>query len=465
MTGKILFGRILREHIAPFFFSLFILTLIFLLNIVFRDLGRMLSRGISFWTFMEFLGLNMAWIMALAIPMAVLVSSLVTFGKMSADNEITAIKASGISVLQLLSPGLIAASILTFGLIYYNNTVLPEFNHQARLLTEDIYRKKPTIRIEPGLVYTEIPNINLLSKTIIEEGDSSRLESVIIDDLSFQDKRRTILAKQGVLKFDMIADRLFLDLYDGEIHEIDNTDFNEYRILRFQHHRMNIEIPGLSLKRSQSGSRGDREKSVEMMEKDITNHKKSILEREEKISLLIEQQLKEILDVSLMRQEVPTVSNGAGVPDFNVLNSKTANQIAHNKLKSFRNQISMETRLIQNYRKSINGLNVEIQKKYSIPVACIIFVLVGAPLGILTRKGNLGVAGGISILFFLLYWVFLIEGEVLADREIISPVVAMWAANLIVGSLALILVFISINDIRFNPFAFIGKRRVLQEPK
>jgi len=441
---------ILKEHIGPFLFAISLLTLIFLLNILFRDLGRMLSRGINILTFLELLGLNLAWIIALAFPMGVLVSTLFTFGKFSAENEITAIKASGISFLQLLKPVLIAGVLLAAGLIVYNNTILPEFNHRARLLTEDIYRKIPTIKIEPNVVFTDIPDINLFTKKIIDLDSSSRLETIIIDDLTNPYKRKTILAQWGILQFDEEADRLILDLYDGEIHEVDYNNLSDYRRGTFNQHRLSIDIPGLSLKRSNSSHRGDREKTIQMMKQDIKKHRESIALRNERIARLIGQQFANELPSDLFQKlNGPITPTNREVYAYDKTNTDLF-QIVKTRLKNSQNQIKQEKRLIRSYSRNISSLQVEIHKKYSIPVACIIFIFVGAPLGIVTKKGNMGVAVGISMLFFLMFWVSLIQGEILADRQIVSPAFAMWSADIIVGVIGLLLILVTVNETRFH---------------
>jgi lipopolysaccharide export system permease protein len=103
--------------------------------------------------------------------------------------------------------------------------------------------------------------------------------------------------------------------------------------------------------------------------------------------------------------------------------------------------IDNQLTIVRSYERTNNSLLVEIHKKYSIPVASLIFVIIGAPLGFMARRGGLATGGGLSLGFFLLYWAFLIGGEDLADREFVSPLVAMWSANVIVGLLGLYLLW------------------------
>ena len=444
----ILVRYILKEHIGPFVFSILMLMFVFLLNIIFRDLGRILSRGIDFLTILEFLFLNLAWIIALAIPMGVLIATLATFGRLSADNEITAIKASGVSFYKLLAPLFFVSILLTIAMIIYNNEILPHFNHKARLLMEDIFRKRPTLKFEPNVKFTDIPNMNLLTKAIIEEGDSSRLEQIMIEDLSEKEVRRTIFSKWGTLKFDKVADRLFLDLYDGEIHEISKEDYTKYTKLQFERHRFNVDIPGLSLKRSESEYRGDREKSVSMMQEDIKGHKASIEQREKQIAQLVERYMRETFDLELIKKAELKNINSDTIDTVQAIPTKRQIQSITSKLENMKNQVEMEQRIIKGYYTSIDKLRVELHKKYSIPVACIVFVLIGAPLGILTRKGNMFVAAAVSFFFYMIYWVCLIGGEELGDRQIISPILGMWAPNIIVGIFAIYLVILTVGEYR-----------------
>jgi|Deesub1362B_J571_1020462.scaffolds.fasta_scaffold03609_2 lipopolysaccharide export system permease protein len=451
MKPAIISRYIIREHVGPFFFGLGLLTLIFMLNLVWRDLGRLLSRGLELSTILEFLYLNLAWMIALAVPMAVLIATLMTFGRLSADNEITALKAGGVSFYQLLLPVLFLSLFVTAAMILFNDTILPEFNHRARLLRDDIVRKRPTLRVEPNVVFSDIPDMNLITKEVIEKGDSSRLRTVVIDDRSDPNVRRTIFAKYGVLKFEEKSDKMFLTLFDGEIHEIDVKDYEKYRILKFQRYRINVEIPGLSLKRSESSIRGDREMTIAMLKDLIRKNEKSIQTKRETIRKIIARQMVEGIDTTLFKVEAADekpVPPPTGQEEIARSLPPGVAVRLQNRLISFKSQIQMELRIIRSYSRKIDSLWVEIHKKYSIPVACIIFVLVGAPLGVLSRKGNLGVSGGIAVLFYLIYWVFLIQGETLADRQIISPVVAMWSANVIVGLLGLYLVLYTVREYR-----------------
>ena len=142
---------LLRELILPFILSLLIIVFILFINFLLRAIDRFLGKGLDIQIILEYLFLNLAWIIALSVPMAVLIATLMTFGSLSDDNEINAMRASGISFLSIIRAPLIFGLFIASILIYFNNFILPEMNFRARLLSGDIYRKRPDMNIEPGI--------------------------------------------------------------------------------------------------------------------------------------------------------------------------------------------------------------------------------------------------------------------------------------------------------------------------
>ncbi len=435
---------ILREHTGPFVFSLITIVFVFLLNLIFRDLGRLLGKGLPAGIILEFFFLNMAWILALAIPMAVLVSTLMAFGRLSSDSEIAAMKASGIHLYRLLGPVLLATLFLAVGMERFNNCVLPDFNHRVRLLTSDISRKRPTLTLEPHVFFDEIPNYSLLVHEI--EDDGNNLRGVIINDYSDARHSKTIIADRGQLSFSQEQERMVFTLVDGEVHEVDREDLDNYRRMRFEQHVFSVSVPNMVLKRSESQHRGDREKSARMMRADIDRNLEALVQREDRIRDIVSR------DMALHFPET------LWVPDSYTRVEGTSKRVmvsgpeVVSRVRQVFQQVQGEVRVMKGYRRSMSALWVEIHKKYSIPVACIVFVLVGAPLGIMARQGGLAFGGGMSLVFFLIYWAFLIGGEQLADRQFVGPAVAMWSPNVVVGMGGVFLVIHSVREATFIPW-------------
>ena len=147
-----------------------IITFILFINFLLRAIDRFVGKGLTFSTIVEYLFLNLAWIVALSIPMAMLLATLTTFGRLSEDNEINALRSSGISFITILRPPLFFGLSIAILLIIFNNYILPEMNFKARLLSGDIYRKRPDINIDPGVFLDNIPGYNMI---ISDKNDST----------------------------------------------------------------------------------------------------------------------------------------------------------------------------------------------------------------------------------------------------------------------------------------------------
>lgn len=432
----VLWRYILKEHIGPFIFANCVITLVFILNLVFRELPRILSRGLEFGLVLEFFFLNLAWIVALAVPMAVLVATLMAFGRLSGDNEIVAMKASGISILRIMTPVLAMAAVLCVFLIWFNNQVLPEFNHRARLLASDIARKRPTLALEAGVLYRDLPNYTLLVQRIVETPDTAYVDSVYIDDNSDPNASKFITADHGKIYLNKRNGQLTLILYDGWMNELDLEKKEHYRQLRFPKQVMSIMVPDMVMERSNSEYRGDREKSSQMMRGEIRDNRKEIATAHGRMTDKIAQ--------AFARYLPPAPGEHQKIKAVKSLPIRLSSTL--NELQQLKQELSSEKNFIEGMERKNYELLVEVHKKYSIPFACLIFVLIGAPLGMMARKGSMAMAAGISFGFFLLYWATLIGGEELADNRLISPFMAMWLANLIVGIGGIYLVFHAIHE-------------------
>jgi len=422
----ILFKYILRNHTAPFFFSVITLMGIFLLQFMMKFADRLVGKGLDTFVVIQLIIYNLAWMVVLVVPMAVLVASLMAFGSMSQNNEITIMKSSGVSLYRMMIAPFIASVVVGYLLVLFNNDVLPDANHQAKTLMQDISRKKPTLSLEPGVFSQEVSNYAILVRGI--DQSSNRISGVVIYDYTLPQKINVVTAEEGNIYFSRDQSKLIMDLENGEIHESEAGNTNLYRKLMFNKHRITMNAEQFSFQQSTPGGpRGDRELS--------TNDMLFIVDS---LRIIREDYRKGYLSETSRYMFTDT----AGVTSLQRRNPSAKEMLltrALEKVKSSKNTIISNYQRVNYIQEEINKYWVEIHKKYSIPAACIIFVLLGAPLGIMVRKGGFGVAASISLFFFLIYWAFLIGGEKLADRSIVSPFIGMWAANFLLGAAGIFL--------------------------
>ncbi|MBM4168925.1 MAG: YjgP/YjgQ family permease [Ignavibacteria bacterium] len=430
---RIIWKHILRAHLAPFLFSLCVLMAIFILQFIMKFMDQLVGKGLSAGVIVEVIVLNLSWMVVLAVPMSVLVATLMAFGGMSSSNEITAMRAGGLSLYRMIAPVFIVSLLICFLLIRFNNDVLPDANHKAKVLSSDIYRKKPTLSIIPGLFSQDIGGYTILVRRTFEH--SNDLEGVTIFDHTKPDVASTVTANRGTISFSPDYRKLIMDLYGGEIHETNIQTQKSYRTIRFTKHRIAMNADGFDFQRSQESafSRGDRELSAQDMRERVDSIITLEVAARKRISTIVGRDLDGLRSPNILGSPL------VGKPD-------EAGGSALSRIMGLRNTLSTEHYRLEEMSRKRREYLVEIYKKYAIPVACIVFVLIGAPLGIMARRGTFGVAASLSLGFFLLYWASLIGGEKLADRGLIEPWLGMWMANIILGGLGLYLTFISARE-------------------
>ena len=438
---------LIKQSFIPFVLSVGVITTVLFLQFLIRAIDRFLGKGLDVFTILEYLYLNLAWIIALSVPMSLLISSVMTYGRMSQENEITALKSAGVNLFSIIKPALWFGSIVGFLLCLFNNFILPDMNYNARLLARDIYQKKPELTIEPGYFVDMIPQYTM----IVKELNGKEFKDVKIFSKNTQSEQTTIYAEKGSLESkDGI---ITVNLQDGEIHEIDLENYDHYRKIKFGTHQIIISMNDLLLNRTSESNRTDREMKVPAMIEKIKQNKISI----EQIKKRIETVKSDIgidsdsqIDLAGIMNQIQILKENT-TPDINE-NRDYNKEIPANeyeekaKLRSLNNnarQFQNEFTLIENYEKNNNKFLVEIHKKFTLAVACILFTLVGAPLGILVRKGGITIASALSIAFFLIYYILLIWGEQLADRALLDPAIGSWMPNIVLFIVGLIILFLS----------------------
>ena len=432
---KTLNKYLFNQSLIPFVLSVGVITTVLFLQFLIRAIDRFLGKGLDALTIFEYLYLNLAWIIALSVPMSLLISSVMTFGRMSQQNEITALKSAGVNLYNIIKPALFFGTFVAIGLCLFNNFVLPEMNYNARLLARDIYQKKPELSIEPGYFVDMIPQYTM----IVKEMDGKDFKDVKIFSKNQESEQTTIYANEGSLSSN--GNMITINLVNGEIHEIDLSDYDYYRKIRFKTHQITISMDELMLNRTTESSRTDREMRVPQMIDEIEKNKlliSQIYERIEKVKTEIgitdpnanslENIEKEVdkLKQNKMNTDILEDQYNEDIVIPNIENKQYILSLTNNA-RQFKNEFT----LIENYEKTNNKFKVEIHKKFTLAIACILFTLVGAPLGILVRSGGMTIASGLSIAFFLIYYILLIWGEQLADRNLLNPGLGSWLPNII----------------------------------
>ena len=405
---------------------------------------RLIGKGLSLWIIFKFIVFSLAWMLVLVIPMSVLVSTIMAFGSMSQNNEIAILKASGLSLCKMILTPLLASFIIAALLVQFNNHVYPNTNHAARILLQNISRQKPTLSLVSGVFSQDVQNYSILVRNINEK--TNELKDILIYDSSNPSVLETITAREGKIYFSKNHKKLIMDLHNGEIHESSIRNRNDYRRLIFKHHQIAMDAEQFTYQQTSFGNRrGERELGAQDMLVIVDSLSK------------IKQNYINSLDKKLEDRFLVSSNKTGFVDGEKKRNLKFLLLRVTERAKRAESTIKASTQALENNLRTQNKYWVEIHKKYALPVACIIFVLIGAPLGTMMRKGGFGVAAGFSLIFFIIYWFFLIGGEKLSDRGLLSPFWGMWSANIVLGILGIFLVIKAARERVTIKFDFILK--------
>ena len=414
----LLYRYILRSHIAPFVFGTSVIMALFLIQYMMRWVDKLASKGLDPATIAQFLVLNLSWIVVLAIPIGVLFSTIMAFGAMSSNHEVTVMKASGMGLFKMMIPVLSVGSILWGFTFWYTDNVLPDSNVRLTGMMRDIESTKPSFAVEEGQFTTYNATTSILARRVLPNGV---MLGVSIYDKSKSDFVNVVSADSGRLAFSPSLTRLVIQLTSGEIHQRGIRNPDEYRVVSFDRYQIVLPADKFFYEATDvtGSSRGEREMTIDDMQKIVNNAQAQEQMAVQRYDSIFVQHI----------QDLKTYHKGLPAD----VSRDDALQRASSFIMTAQSMMESENQRAKAEHIAANRYLVEIHKKYAIPFACLLFVFVGSPLGILTKGGNFGTSAMYSLGFYVIYWMCMIGGEEFADRGLLSPLVAMWLGNAIIG--------------------------------
>ena len=421
----ILTRYVIRTHVGPFLFAFTTITGLLFLNAVAQRLEDLTGKGLDWTVIASFMVLSLPHTVALTLPMATLVAVLYAFSELTAHNEFTAMKAGGVRPQRLLLPLLGVGFILAQLMFIFNDQVLPEANHRLKDLLVDLGRKSPTFELREQVV-NQIQTSDDLNPVFLTasriDNVRNQLEQVVIYDSETSGAHRTTYADSGSMAFNPERTDLFLTLHEGVVLETDPGRPGAFRQLYFTKQVVPLRGVGNELeRRAAGGDRGDREMTTGMLQNRVDERRSEL----EDVKLQGQSQARDAVRQALGRTDRP---NTIPLPQTMVDAEDPRLDRVIEQAASNARTATFRARAIE---ASISRYEVEIHKKYALSFACVVFVLLGAPLAVLFPRGGLGLVIAASSGIFAISWAGLIGGETLAERGIASPAVAMWTPNVI----------------------------------
>lgn len=456
---------VLKSFIGPLIFTFFIVLIILILQFLWMYVDELAGKGLDFKVLAELLYHFALTFVPTALPLAILLASLMTFGNMGEFSELSALKSSGIPLQRIMRPLIVLIGILAGISFFFSNNVVPYSSGKARTLLYDIRRKKPDINIQAGTFYNGVPDFSI--KITAKDPVTNRLDKLIIYDHRNRNGNASVIrADSGYMKGTPDGMGLIMTLYSGysynEIEERNvSADSRKFPSRKdyFSEQNIAISLTGFDLERSEDGLFKSRPAllNISQLTTHIDSLNRSYIEK-------VNYQFREFnitkiyyernylapfgmhVDIADTLKKPKEFNTKAIFDSLSIIEKRSALAKAIENLKDGNSYISMNSESLHWEVKAIKSYEVEWNKKLTTPFACLVFFFIGAPLGAIIRKGGLGTPAVISILFFVIYYVISISGQKLVEENVVGTFAGMWAASYILLPIGVFLTYKATTD-------------------
>ena len=450
---------ILKSFIGPFVAILLVVVFILMMQFLWLYIDELVGKGLSFSIIMEFLGWGCITMLPLSLPLATLLSSMMTLGQLGENNELLAIKAAGISLQRMFIPLACACFVISVGAFFVSNDLIPIAYNKIYQLRADIGKTKGEIKIPAKTFYNGIDGYML---RVEERNDETGIMHGVMVYNHTKNKGNTSLtiADSAMMKISKDKSYLSFIMYNGSNYEETNNKKYRDTTLQFQKidfNRQELIIPleNYAFQKSDTSRFGDQVKSMNL---------KQLHESEDSIGRInATGKANNIASLSSSRalrynNQLDTTQKVVRTTPFvrdDLLKWKDidkeiqAVEQAKEKAEEIQQALTGYSRERHHNTHILRLIDIEVYKKFALAIACFIFFFIGAPLGAIIRKGGLGGSAIISVLFFVAYYVIDIAGSKLARDGAVDPFFGVFFSSYVLFPTGLFLTWKAINDSTF----------------
>ena len=438
----------------PLPFGAALLTLLFLLLMQFliSYLPDLVGRGLPAVAVAELIAYSLAYMVTLAVPMAWLIALLAAFGRLAESRGYLVAKSAGVSLVRMAWPALVIGLLLTTGMSYFNNEMLPEANHRMNGLWRDIRVSRPGFALTPGEFYTDVSGYAIRADAIPTDSAGLLVGVTVFESRNASGGSSTLTAERARLQSQYGGQRLTMLLENGHIGRRTPGAADAYERVSFGRYRMAFDLSslgGFERRQRDGGGRTDRSMrtsemlavvdSLDQRADALTDSVRAAISRFGRVPADAPHSLAIAPRDTLAA--APTIgARRAVLGDLGDPTRQAVYRLAQERARAVRSAADLAASSRDWDRQRADRFRVEIYKKNSIALACLVFVLIGVPLGLAVPRAGVGLVASLAVFVFLFYWITLVQGEKLADRGMLPPWLGMWAANVIVGLLGTYLV-------------------------
>jgi len=464
---KVLSKFTIKAYVSPFVISFVVVLFILLMQFVWKYVDDLVGKGLEWYTILELLLYTSASLVPMALPLAVLLASIMTFGRMGENYELVAFKSSGVSLIRIMRPLFMGMVALAFGAFLFSNYVIPYSNLKSGALLWDITRSKPAFNLRAGIFYNGIEGYSI---KVAEKGgdDGNLLKDVLIYDHSANKGNiKVISAAHGEMIIDEESNYMILELYNGfsfeEMEPENKQKRKNYPLLRshFSKEIIRFDLSAFRMKRTDEGLFKNNYKmlnleqlrySIDSLQGRFDNDKSdfdSRLSARYKAEPVAKKEAVSTSQKRVLASSPPIIDTLAHSILMENYNRAEQLRILHAATTSARNSKAYVYSYIREFRNKEQWIikhKLEEHKKFTLSFAVIILFLVGAPLGAIIRKGGMGLPVVIAIIIFLFYHILSTTTHKLGKDFVLTPFAAMWISSIVLTPFGLWLTYKSNRD-------------------
>jgi lipopolysaccharide export system permease protein len=418
---------IIKRFIGPLIVTLLISLFVLLMQFLWVYLDELVGKGLEWNVIFEFLIYTLAMLMPMALPLSMLLASIMTFGDMGENNELLAMKAAGISLFRIMKPVIVVSILLSIGAFQFSNSVIPVSYKKLIALMASIRQMRPEIVVKEGVFSNDIDNFSI--KVGHKAKDGSMLYDIMIYNHTHDQGNETVtVADSGTMKITSDKRFMILNLYSGQTHEevpTTNREASGYpaHTDKFQKQTIYSKLQGMELERKDESIFRNQNRALN--NKQLQHFSDSISKQVEMSNTEQALTITYLGPVSLSLYAIAH-ENEAGIKQLRLhkyvdidsvlhhTNMPVRVQLIEGALNNARNNlkaIKQADELNVANTRMLNRFNIEWHKKFTYSIACLIFFFIGAPLGAIIRKGGLGLPLVVSVILFIFYWILSTTGE------------------------------------------------------
>jgi lipopolysaccharide export system permease protein len=448
----LLLKAFIRPFIATFLIVMFVLLMLFL----FKYIDDLIGKGFDWYIILELLMYASATNVAMALPLAVLLSSIMTFGSLGENYELVAIKSAGVSLRRAMYPLIIVIGLLSVAAFLFSDYMLPVANLKMGSLLWDVRNQKAAFLINEGVFNNSIPGYSI--RVDKKDPDGQTLYGVVIyDRVNNSGNVNVVVAESGKMFRTADDSYLILKLKNGIRYE-ETPSEKEYnprlRFTRFgfKETEQKFDLSGFKMQRTDENLFKSNYAMLNM--KQLSYYKDSVTRKADTNALNTLAILKtkyKVLNPGAMNISSLKVAGILNVDKLPKIERARAAVMASENIRTIREMLSTKVQVDADFDDKLRNFIVEYNRKITLAVSCLVLFFIGAPLGAIIRKGGLGLPVVVSVIFFLVYHIISTIGEKYAKEGDISPILGMWIAIIVLSPVGAFLTYkASIDSVLFD---------------